>query len=76
MSADPQTTDPVEIAHDLTENGRIILIGACRPLAEQDTFPGPLSPDRAALIVLGLVVPCGYFVEATDLGRKVAEQLL
>ena len=64
-----------EIAKLLSENERIILAMACVPLREQSTFPVPRSPDRAALIASGLVTPCGYFVEATELGHQVMKEI-
>lgn len=64
-------TNPREIARSLSPSARRILAEACRPLAEQETFPGLLNDERKAMIAGGLIKPRGYHVEATPLGHAV-----
>ncbi len=61
---------PAQIAASLSRDGRAILRKAIEP-PPHDTFPGLMNPDRKALVAAGLVTEAGYFVKATDLGRRV-----
>lgn len=63
---------PTQIAADLSADARMILLKACEPVP-QDTFPGLENADRKAMVAAGLIRELGYFVEATELGRSVAD---
>lgn len=73
--SDKQNETAKEIAAGLFESERAVLRQACRAIAEQETFTGIMSPVRASLIGAGLAVSVGCYLEATELGRAVCEEL-